>query len=159
MAPGSSNYLPGLVVLALISFSSIAPANAISCTQALTDMLPCQAFLMGIGDVTVPCCQGVQALIQSVSSQADRKSVCECLKQAAFSANVNQERAKELPQLCKIDVPKPFQRLQCVRLNDRKVIQAVVLTEGKTPMQGQCDTCGKSETLLVLYMDQNELIK
>ncbi|CAA2958451.1 non-specific lipid-transfer AP10-like [Olea europaea subsp. europaea] len=133
MEPGSNTYLPGLVILALISFSPIDPVNAISCTQALTDLLPCQAFLIGMGDVTVPCCQGVQALIQIVSSQADRKSVCVCLKQAAFSANVNQERVKELPQLCKIDVPKPFQPDGECNMYDsieRKVMWAETLTEG-----------------------------
>ncbi|KAG8385772.1 hypothetical protein BUALT_Bualt03G0080000 [Buddleja alternifolia] len=98
----------GLVlVLALILYS--APAQAISCTQALQYLMPCQPFLLGISDISSPCCLGAQALAQATTSQADRKSVCQCLKQVASSVNVNQDKAKQLPQLCKIDVPVAIQ--------------------------------------------------
>ncbi|PIN09307.1 hypothetical protein CDL12_18111 [Handroanthus impetiginosus] len=106
MAYSSRTCLAALAVLALIC--SPAPAtSAVSCTQAVEYLMPCQSFLMGLAEISSSCCLGAQALAQATVSQTDRKSVCQCLKQIASSINVNQDKAKELPQLCKIDVPVP----------------------------------------------------
>ncbi|KAL7130340.1 hypothetical protein ABFS83_13G127100 [Erythranthe nasuta] len=107
----SSSCLAGVLVLALISCSGVAPANGtVLCTQALEYLMPCQPFLMGVGDITTACCLGAQALSHATSaSPADTKSVCQCLKQVASSVDVNQDKAKQLPQLCKISVPVPIQ--------------------------------------------------
>ncbi|KAI3456490.1 hypothetical protein Pfo_013153 [Paulownia fortunei] len=116
-----SSCLAGLLVLALISCSPPGPAKAMSCTQALEYLMPCQPFLMGIGEITSPCCLGAQALAQATASPADRKSVCQCLKQVAVTVNVNQDKAKQLPQLCKIDFPVPVQpdiNCDAIPLND-----------------------------------------
>ncbi|KAI3456488.1 hypothetical protein Pfo_013151 [Paulownia fortunei] len=99
-----STCLAGIVVLALIS----GPVDAFSCTEALTELLPCQAFLMGNGRITISCCQGVQALRQVAAAQTDQRAICRCLKQAALSANVNPMKVKALTQFCKIYVPVPI---------------------------------------------------
>ncbi|KAK6124495.1 hypothetical protein DH2020_041748 [Rehmannia glutinosa] len=89
--------------------SPTGPAKATSCTAALEYLMPCQPYLMGIGEITPTCCQGVQALANATVTSADRKSVCECLKQAALSVNINQDKANQLPKLCNVDVPVPVQ--------------------------------------------------
>ncbi|KAL3627444.1 hypothetical protein CASFOL_028807 [Castilleja foliolosa] len=89
-----------------------------SCTQAVEYLMPCQSFLMGIGEITPTCCQGAQALAKATVSPADRKSVCQCLKQIALSINVNVDKAKKLPELCNIKVPVPLQPdVNCDTLN------------------------------------------
>ncbi|KAK4439374.1 Non-specific lipid-transfer protein 2A [Sesamum alatum] len=110
MASGyNSRCLVGLAVLALISFSPPAPAEAISCTQALEFLMPCQSYLLGLAGIGSSCCLGAQSLARAAVSPTDRKSVCQCLKQVAMTAKVDEDKAKQLPQLCNIDVPVPVQ--------------------------------------------------
>ncbi|KAK4438247.1 hypothetical protein Salat_0158900 [Sesamum alatum] len=109
MGYSSSRWLVAVVVLALISFSPLAPVEAISCTQALEFLMPCQSFLLGMGEISSTCCVGAQSLARATISSTDQKTVCQCLKQVALSVKVNQDNAKQLPRLCKIDVPVPVQ--------------------------------------------------
>ncbi|KAK3036962.1 hypothetical protein RJ639_030927 [Escallonia herrerae] len=100
---GCSMWVLGLLVLALVSNQA---ANAISCQEGLTNLLPCQPFLLGAGGITVPCCQGAQALNLRATSSLDRKNLCECFKRAAPAMGVQVERARQLPLLCKIKTVK-----------------------------------------------------
>ncbi|KAL7212310.1 hypothetical protein ACSBR2_015065 [Camellia fascicularis] len=85
-----------MVILALIA--------TITCQDAILKILPCEQYLLGNGDITVPCCQGAQNLNQMANSTADRRAVCACFKQVGPSVRVNVDRAKKLPDLCKIDL-------------------------------------------------------
>ncbi|XP_073057552.1 non-specific lipid-transfer protein A-like [Primulina eburnea] len=110
MAYNSGVFTGVLLVLSVVVATMPGLAQAVSCAEALEFLIPCQPFLTGIGDISVPCCQGAQALSQASSTQADRRSVCLCLKQAALSTvNLNMDRAKQLPQLCSVHVPVPVQ--------------------------------------------------
>ncbi|KAL0442965.1 UNVERIFIED_CONTAM: Non-specific lipid-transfer protein 2A [Sesamum latifolium] len=109
MAGYSSRCLVVLAVLALISFSPPAPAEAISCTQAMEFLMPCQSYLLGLGGINPSCCSGAQSLAAAAVYPTDRKSVCQCLKQVAMLAKVDKDNAKQLPQLCNIAVPVPLQ--------------------------------------------------
>ncbi|GFQ05044.1 non-specific lipid-transfer protein cw18 [Phtheirospermum japonicum] len=84
--------------------------SAISCFETITTLMPCQLFLLGMGNsVTVPCCQGAESLSQLVSSHRDElKATCQCIKQAAAAMGVDAARAKQIPQLCNISVPVPI---------------------------------------------------
>ncbi|GMP73368.1 hypothetical protein CsSME_00031145 [Camellia sinensis var. sinensis] len=92
-----------IVILALIA-SSVTVNATITCEDAILKILPCEPYLSGIGDVSVPCCQGAQNLNQMANSTADRRAVCACFKQVGPSLGVNVDRAKTLPDLCKIDL-------------------------------------------------------
>ncbi|KAL7242961.1 hypothetical protein ACSBR1_015382 [Camellia fascicularis] len=92
-----------MVILALIA-SSVTVNTTITCQDAILKILPCEPYLLGIGDITVPCCQGAQNLNQMANSTADRRAVCACFKQVGPSLGVNVDRAKKLPDLCKIDL-------------------------------------------------------
>ncbi|KAI8001143.1 hypothetical protein LOK49_LG09G01463 [Camellia lanceoleosa] len=92
-----------MVILALIA-SSVTVNATITCQDAILKLLPCEPYLLGIGDITVPCCQGAQNLNQMVNSTADRRAVCACFNQVGPSLGVNVDRAKKLPDLCKIDL-------------------------------------------------------
>ncbi|CAL5345570.1 unnamed protein product [Camellia sinensis] len=92
-----------MVILALIA-SSVTVNATITCEDAILKILPCEPYLSGIGDISVPCCQGAQNLNQMANSTADRRAVCACFKQVGPSLGVNVDRAKKLPDLCKIDL-------------------------------------------------------
>ncbi|CAK9181701.1 unnamed protein product [Ilex paraguariensis] len=100
---GCSVCILGLVVvLGVIA----GPVNAIPCQNALVKLLPCEPFLVGSAEsVSVPCCQSVEALNQIATSKPERQSLCECFKKAAPAMGVKVDRAKELPDLCKVQVP------------------------------------------------------
>ncbi|KAA8520161.1 hypothetical protein F0562_014417 [Nyssa sinensis] len=94
----------GLVLLALIG----SPVNATSCHGTILKMLPCQPFLVGSGDITMPCCHAAQGLNEIAISMPARRFICECFKQAIAALGINLDRAKQLPQLCKIDASVPI---------------------------------------------------
>ncbi|KAK4439373.1 hypothetical protein Salat_0272200 [Sesamum alatum] len=97
------------VMALLVSALAESHANAVSCPQALALLNPCLAYLTGqASNVTVPCCQGANALKDMVKTKPDLRSMCECLKQAAAAAHVITDRAKALPGLCHIQVPVPI---------------------------------------------------
>ncbi|KAL0398802.1 UNVERIFIED_CONTAM: hypothetical protein Sradi_2223500 [Sesamum radiatum] len=108
MGYSSWRSLTALVVLALIS-STPALTEAISCTQALQFLIPCQSFLLGVGEISSPCCVGAQSLARATISSKDQETVIQCLQQVALTVTVNLDNAKQLPQLCKIDGPVPEQ--------------------------------------------------
>ncbi|GKC05414.1 non-specific lipid-transfer protein 1-like protein [Tanacetum coccineum] len=95
-------------------------ADAISCQGAITRMLPCQAYLMGVGGITVPCCQSAQTLSQVANTTPENfKLVCQCLKQVALLMGINMGRAQKIPQLCHIDVDARLidPNVDCNKLN------------------------------------------
>ncbi|KAL0315117.1 UNVERIFIED_CONTAM: Non-specific lipid-transfer protein 11 [Sesamum calycinum] len=102
-----------------IGISDAVPV--LSCTQALEFLMPCQSYLLGLGGINPSCCVGAQSLAAAAVSPTDRKSVCQCLKQVATLARVDEDYAKQLPQLCNIDVPIPLQlNINCdaIMVND-----------------------------------------
>ncbi|KAI8000384.1 hypothetical protein LOK49_LG09G01448 [Camellia lanceoleosa] len=92
-----------MVILTLI-VSSVTVNATITCQDAIMKILPCEQYLLGNGGITVPCCQGAQNLNQMANSTADRQAVCACFKQVGPPLGVNVDRAKQLPNLCKIDL-------------------------------------------------------
>lgn len=102
---GRSIFVFGFVILALIM--AINSVNGNECPNTIVKLLPCKGFLMGKGDISVPCCNGVKGLMKILATNDDDlklKKVCECLKKEALSIGVIQERAKQIPQLCNINV-------------------------------------------------------
>ncbi|KAK4360058.1 hypothetical protein RND71_022287 [Anisodus tanguticus] len=97
------------VFLALIiAFSSVNGND--QCPNTIVKLLPCKGFLMGKGDISGHCCNGVKGLMKMVTSENDLKlqNMCECLKKEALAIGVIQERAKQIPQLCNINLSLPI---------------------------------------------------
>ncbi|KAI8001460.1 hypothetical protein LOK49_LG09G01451 [Camellia lanceoleosa] len=101
---GSVCAVEWVIVILALTASSVTVNATITCQDAILKILPCEPYLLGISDVTVPCCQGAQNLNQMANSTADRRAVCACFKQVGPSLGVNVDRAKKLPDLCKIDL-------------------------------------------------------
>ncbi|XP_068668926.1 non-specific lipid-transfer protein-like [Aristolochia californica] len=97
-------------VLFLVVGAVMGPAGAISCSDAVSAMVPCGSFLVGSGGArpTAQCCQSVLALQKKTATRADLKALCLCLKQTGPSFGVLPEKAKLLPQLCKLKINMPI---------------------------------------------------
>nr|GFA72540.1 non-specific lipid-transfer protein 1-like [Tanacetum cinerariifolium] len=109
-----------MLMLLFVAMSARLSVDAISCQGAITQMLPCQAYLMGVGGITVPCCQSAQTLSQVANTTPENfKLVCQCLKQAALLLGINMGRAQQIPQLCHIDVDARLidPNVDCNKLN------------------------------------------
>nr|XP_009626952.2 non-specific lipid-transfer protein 1-like [Nicotiana tomentosiformis] len=106
---GRSIFVFGFVVLALII--AISSVNGNECPNTIVKLLPCKGFLMGKGDISVPCCNGVKGLMKILATNDNDlklKNVCECLKKEALSIGVVQERAEQIPHLCNINISLPI---------------------------------------------------
>ncbi|KAL0290045.1 UNVERIFIED_CONTAM: hypothetical protein Sangu_2590700 [Sesamum angustifolium] len=103
MTGGWSRWLVAMVFLAMVVGRGTAE---IQCTDAVTQLLPCEAFLLGGGTTpSAGCCAAVQSLDKiATASQDDRKAICQCFKDTARSFPVNQGNAQQLPQLCHVNV-------------------------------------------------------
>ncbi|XP_059309530.1 non-specific lipid-transfer protein 1-like [Lycium ferocissimum] len=113
-----SIFISGLVVLALIIAISSVNGNDL-CPNTIVKLLPCRGFLMGKGDISVPCCNGVKGLMKMATSDDDLKlqNMCECLKKEALAIGVIQERAKQIPELCNINLSIPIDpNVDCKKL-------------------------------------------
>ncbi|XP_052207890.1 non-specific lipid-transfer protein-like [Diospyros lotus] len=99
MGCGWLRMLTTVVLLAAV----IVTASAIGCDEALGKVQPCVIFVVGTGGETPApkCCSGAQLLDKiAANSPADKKALCECLKQFAQTFPVNSYRASQLPILC-----------------------------------------------------------
>lgn len=110
----------GLAIMVLASPSGEAqppadaapPTNDITCQQAVMDLLPCQPFLTAKGagsdKPTTSCCTGVGNVFQQANTTQIRRDLCECFKKAAAALRIMPDRAKQIPDLCKIEIKIPI---------------------------------------------------
>ncbi|XP_062161005.1 non-specific lipid-transfer protein-like [Alnus glutinosa] len=109
------NKMMGFAVLAfglmfLVLNASGRPSDDISCKDAVTALLPCQSFLVGSAPPppTAACCVGAQNVLKQAATSEVRKALCECFKKVGKEMGVKPERAKQIPNLCKFNVPVPI---------------------------------------------------
>ncbi|KAJ8497243.1 hypothetical protein OPV22_007795 [Ensete ventricosum] len=97
-----------LVALALL-LGCNTMAEAITCNDAVSGLIPCGSYLIGQGgaDPSPRCCESARALNRMASTVASRRQLCECLKQTGPSFGVKPERVQHLPPFCKIDLNMP----------------------------------------------------
>ncbi|XP_010264436.1 PREDICTED: non-specific lipid-transfer protein 1-like [Nelumbo nucifera] len=98
----TSTWVWCLGVLALL----VSPATGISCGDAVSRLIPCEAYLMGMGGLnpSVQCCNSARALNKLAATKSSRRDLCQCLKQTAPSLGFQLERAKQLPLQCKLNL-------------------------------------------------------
>ncbi|XP_034698523.1 non-specific lipid-transfer protein-like [Vitis riparia] len=100
-------WVHGLVVLALIIASPVV--DAVSCGDAVSALIPCGSFLLGVGapKPSSECCASAQSLNKLTTTTADRRAVCQCFVKSGPSFGVKPARTKLLPSLCKININIP----------------------------------------------------
>ena len=98
-----------MIILVLSASASASPSNGITCEEALTQLITCNPYFLGFGPSPSPiCCEGVQNVSQQANTTTIRRSLCECFENAAKAFQIIPERLKQLPQLCKVEVPVPL---------------------------------------------------
>ncbi|KAI5410210.1 hypothetical protein KIW84_055626, partial [Lathyrus oleraceus] len=91
----------------------------VSCSEAISTLLPCLAFLEGSLPPTpsVDCCTGVTNLFNKANTTPIKRSVCQCLKDASTKFAVKPDRAAQLPQLCHIQLSFPISSsIDCTKI-------------------------------------------
>ncbi|CAN0879559.1 Non-specific lipid-transfer protein Cor a 8.0101 [Linum grandiflorum] len=96
-----------LFVSILVVSAPIRPTNgAITCMQVMGSLSPCIYYLVGGGEVSAPCCDGVRALNNAAVTTVDRRQACQCLKNAAAGVpGLQAPLARSLPGKCGVHVP------------------------------------------------------
>lgn len=99
----------GLMMMMMLILSATT-ARAELCQESLISLLPCMPYLMGSHPPTPSayCCIGVQAVAKKAMTSEALKTLCVCFKNAANRLGVKDDRAEQLPNLCKINVPIPI---------------------------------------------------
>ncbi|KAI3511557.1 hypothetical protein L1887_18712 [Cichorium endivia] len=81
-------------------------AEAITCGQVVSNLVPCLGYLKNGGVVPPGCCSGVTALNNAAKTTPDRQTACGCLKSAyAANSGINPSNAAGLPGKCGVKIP------------------------------------------------------
>ncbi|KAE8695002.1 Non-specific lipid-transfer protein [Hibiscus syriacus] len=93
-----------VMVLCLVVGTPLA--GAITCGQVTTSLAPCIVYLRSGGNVPPGCCKGIRDLNSAATSTPDRKTACNCIKNAAGSIpGINYNLASGLPGKCGVNIP------------------------------------------------------
>ncbi|XP_006662671.1 non-specific lipid-transfer protein 2B-like [Oryza brachyantha] len=99
-----------LVLVALVAGLLLAGPHAtmaaISCGQVNSAVGPCLSYARGGAGPSSACCSGVRSLSSAASTTADRRTACNCLKNAAGSiSGLNAGNAASIPSKCGVSIP------------------------------------------------------
>nr|WEA82707.1 nonspecific lipid transfer protein 12 [Solanum melongena]WJJ08756.1 nsLTP12 [Solanum melongena] len=87
----------------------VAPPRAkalMTCDTVYDGVHPCLSYVLFGGSVPIECCNGLESLIASAITTADRQSACSCVKSLASHATDEElSRAASLPGQCGASVP------------------------------------------------------
>ncbi|KAL6977883.1 hypothetical protein U1Q18_026666 [Sarracenia purpurea var. burkii] len=96
------------VVVVLIAMPT---ALAITCGEVESQLAPCMPYLIGGGDPTTPCCDGVKSLRAMMGSTEDKQAACNCAKDAASRhQEIKDDLASELAAKCGVELGVPISR-------------------------------------------------
>ncbi|CAI8596478.1 unnamed protein product [Vicia faba] len=107
----SSQKTIGVMVLCMIMTTLHASEiDDVTCSEAISSMLPCLPFLEGSLPPTpsADCCTGATNLFNKANTTPVKRSVCQCLKDASTKFAYKSDRAAHLPQLCHIQLSFPI---------------------------------------------------
>ena len=98
----------GLMILVLNA--TARPSNDVPCKDPVFALMPCELFFVGYGPTTPnpDCCQSAQDVLKQADTTEKRRVLCDCFKHIAKAFDYKSERAKQFPQLCKIDSRVPI---------------------------------------------------
>ncbi|XP_027340851.1 non-specific lipid-transfer protein 1-like [Abrus precatorius] len=91
----------------MLSTFSTSQTDEITCDEAIPLFKPCKEYLVGSAEISPQCCEGANTVYKRASTTQNRRELCSCLKNAASKYGVKPDKAKQLPKLCKIDLPVP----------------------------------------------------
>lgn len=95
-----------IVAAAALVLLAVAPVaeSRLSCGEIYGEVSPCINGVLYGGEPPALCCQGIRNIIAEARSQADRQSICRCLKNSAQGiSGVTIEATAVIPMKCKIN--------------------------------------------------------
>lgn len=97
-------FVPMMVLGLLVTTFDASQIDSITCSDAISSMLPCLPFLEGSAPAvpSTDCCAGAKNVFQKADTTPVRRDLCNCFKSAATKFGVNPDRIKQLPHLCGI---------------------------------------------------------
>ncbi|WVY92231.1 hypothetical protein V8G54_037745 [Vigna mungo] len=100
----------GLGVLLLLTVAAMKPVNGFSCLLAKVSLLQCLTFLISNQDIpSTSCCNAVSNVRASALTTPELREACQCLTAAVDEfPRLNEDRAIQLSELCKVDVGFPL---------------------------------------------------
>ncbi|KAG5515998.1 hypothetical protein RHGRI_036890 [Rhododendron griersonianum] len=99
-----SLFLSMTLLLSLLFFVARIEA-AILCNTVTQKAAPCLTYATGKDkNPSAGCCTGLQQLVKSVGSVADKKQICRCLQASAKNMGIQDRFLSQLPNVCKINV-------------------------------------------------------
>ncbi|KAJ0975496.1 hypothetical protein J5N97_017461 [Dioscorea zingiberensis] len=108
-------------LLLLLSVQTGAQADAIECEQVYEALNPCLNYIITPSKtVPKPCCDGIQGLLNKAKTTADRRTVCNCLKNAATKAgsSIDLSPVASIPAKCQVSIPfKISTKVDCSKVN------------------------------------------
>ncbi|CAH9069209.1 unnamed protein product [Cuscuta epithymum] len=95
-----------VAVLCMLAVTAPRHAEAVTCSQVATNLMPCVAYLKGNAALTGNCCSGVTNLNAIANNTPEnRKAACQCLKQLAnTNSGIKPQLAKDLPSQCNVKI-------------------------------------------------------
>ncbi|KAI4383478.1 hypothetical protein MLD38_009312 [Melastoma candidum] len=109
-----------VIVMAAFLFLILFPSSgsAVQCSDVLKYLRPCVQYLKnGSGMPPSDCCAGATSLSNAATSSDDKKTVCNCIKNAAQKINPQAQLAQSLAQNCGITLPVPVSpNVDCTKI-------------------------------------------
>ncbi|KVH94908.1 Bifunctional inhibitor/plant lipid transfer protein/seed storage helical domain-containing protein [Cynara cardunculus var. scolymus] len=97
--------MKALCIIIACNVMVVPYAEAITCREVVSKVLPCLGYLKSGGAVPLACCSGVKGMNDIVKSSRDRKIACSCLKIAYTSySGLKANNALGLPGKCDVNV-------------------------------------------------------
>ncbi|WCJ37332.1 hypothetical protein M5689_018480 [Euphorbia peplus] len=93
----------------LFGLMMVKNVKAISCGEAIAALSPCNSYLAGNDELPSPiCCMSVLKINEQATTTQVRKDLCVCFEEVAPKVGVKTDKAKDLPNLCHVQVPVPI---------------------------------------------------
>ena len=94
------------VVLMCMAVVGAPIAQAITCGQVTSSVMPCAGYITSGKGPAPACCNGIKSVMAAARTPSDRRTVCNCLKSAAGKfTGFNPKNAETLPSKCGVNVP------------------------------------------------------
>ncbi|OAY62169.1 non-specific lipid-transfer protein 1 [Manihot esculenta] len=108
-----------LILLLLVSKPAVSETVLdINCSAVITSLTPCLDYIQDKADKPSPtCCDGMNSVVGTVKSKADREALCDCLKQTLSNIKYDPARISALPKQCglPIDIPPITPTTDCTK--------------------------------------------
>ncbi|PHT45741.1 hypothetical protein CQW23_14899 [Capsicum baccatum] len=101
----SKNLLLVTLIICMVVALPVSEAT-MTCDTVYDGLQPCLNYVLYGGSVPTDCCNGIESLLASATTTADRQSACSCVKSlTSYASDEQLSRAASIPGQCGASVP------------------------------------------------------